>query len=187
MFGKSVKPPQPSGIWKAVTLPSSFPKTYTADVGDKTYRRSVYTFWKRGMPPPQMSLLNAPSRESCTARRERTNTPLQALVLRHELGFVESARGFAERLMSSDATFKEQLERAWLMLLARRPEAAEVAVMMDLRAERLEYFREHPEVCDTLVSLGQQPVNKALDKVELAALTEVCRVLFNLDETLTRN
>jgi len=62
MFGKSVKPPQPAGIWKAVTLPSSFPKTYAADVGEKTYRRSLYTFWKRGMPPPQMSLLNAPTR-----------------------------------------------------------------------------------------------------------------------------
>src|SRR5690606_22826392 len=95
MYGKSVKPPQPDGSWRAVTLPASFPRTYVADTGDQAPRRSLYTFWKRGMPPAQMSILNAPTRESCIARRERTNTPLQALLLLNESEYLKAARHLA--------------------------------------------------------------------------------------------
>ena len=90
MYGKSVKPPQPAGIWKAVTLPNSYPRIFKADEGESIYRRSVYTFWKRGSAPPQMTILNAPDREACIARRERTNTPLQALLLMNEPEYFKS-------------------------------------------------------------------------------------------------
>ena len=91
MGGKSVKPPQPEGLWKSVSLPSSYPNRYIPDTGDQIVRRSVYTFWKRGLPPPQMTILNAPTREDCTARRERTNTPLQALLLMNEQQYMKAA------------------------------------------------------------------------------------------------
>ncbi len=109
MFGKSVKPPQPAGLWKAVSMPSSYPRTYAPDSGDKMYRRSVYTFWKRGMPPPQMSILNAPGREECTARRERTNTPLQALLLLNEPEYLKAARKLAaQQVLVKTSTSKDQ-------------------------------------------------------------------------------
>ena len=95
MYGKSVKPPQPPGLWEAVSMAEPF--TYVADKGDKIYRRSIYTYWRRAIPPPQMTIMNAPSREFCTARRERTNTPLQALLLMNEMEFFKAAKSFATR------------------------------------------------------------------------------------------
>src|SRR5262249_12451510 len=96
--GPSVKPPQPSGLWEAVGFVGSNTANFSPDSGhDKVHRRSLYTFWKRPSPPPQMTTFDAPSRESCTARRERTNTPLQALLLMNEPQFVEAARGLGTR------------------------------------------------------------------------------------------
>ncbi|MYB01567.1 DUF1553 domain-containing protein, partial [Candidatus Poribacteria bacterium] len=96
--GPSVKPPQPDGLWKAVGFTGSNTDTFVKDTGaDKVYRRSLYTFWKRTAPPPQMNILDAPSREACTIRRERTNTPMQALMLMNDPQFFEAARAFAER------------------------------------------------------------------------------------------
>ena len=102
--GPSVKPPQPDGLWKAVGYSGSNTVKFSADTGDKIYRRSVYTFWKRTAPPPQMSTFDAPSRESCTTRRERTNTPLQALLLMNDTTFVESARLLAAPTLSEHGT-----------------------------------------------------------------------------------
>ena len=100
MYGRSVKPPQPAGLWETVSMPSSYPRVYEADTGDKIYRRSVYTFWKRGMPPPQMTILDAPSREACIARRERTNTPLQSLLLMNEPEYLKAARHLAHNTIA---------------------------------------------------------------------------------------
>src|SRR5260370_15518909 len=98
--GPSVKPPQPSGLWEAVAYTGSNTAKFKADTGcEKVHRRSMYTFWKRTAPPPQMTAFDAPSRESCTVRRERTNTPLQALLLLNETQYVEAARALAERTL----------------------------------------------------------------------------------------
>ncbi|MCA9031875.1 MAG: DUF1553 domain-containing protein, partial [Planctomycetaceae bacterium] len=107
LYGKSVKPPQPEGLWQAVSMPSSYPSAFAADSGDKIYRRSVYTFWKRGMPPPQMTILNAPSREECIARRERTNTPLQALLLLNETEYLKAARQLALNILTDSSISPE--------------------------------------------------------------------------------
>ena len=101
MYGKSVKPPQPEGLWKIVAMPSSYPREYKPDTGDQIYRRSIYTFWKRGLPPPQMTIFDAPNRDACIARRERTNTPLQALLLMNEEQYFAAARHFASQLIAS--------------------------------------------------------------------------------------
>jgi hypothetical protein len=184
--GPSVMVYQPEGLWLDLGDRDGFTRAHIVGDREDVHRRSMYVYAKRAMPNPVLSTFDTPSRDVCVVKRQSTNTPLQALVLRHELGFVESARVFAERLMTMDEAFEDQLQRAWLMLLSRRPEAAEIAVMRKLRADRLEYFGGHPQVRDALLALGKQPRNEELDELELAALTEVCRVLFNLDETVTR-
>lgn len=177
---------QPEGLWLDLGDRSGFTRAHVVGDSEDVHRRSMYVYAKRAMPNPVLSTFDTPSRDVCVVKRQSTNTPLQALVLRHEQGFVESARVFAERLMSLDEAFEDRLERAWLMLLSRRPAAFEVAVMQRLRADRLGYFRAHPDVRDRLLNLGKHPRNEALDELELASMTEVCRVLFNLDETVTR-
>ncbi|SVC05115.1 uncharacterized protein METZ01_LOCUS257969, partial [marine metagenome] len=109
--GPSVKPPQPDGLWYAVAITGSNTARFVKDEGaEKVHRRSLYTFWKRTSPPPQMNILDAPSREACTVRRERTNTPLQALMLMNDPQYVEAARAFAERVIKEGGqTEKEKL------------------------------------------------------------------------------
>src|SRR5690606_21289193 len=99
--GPSVKPYQPEGVWEAVAMPESNTRHYEADSGDALYRRSMYTFWKRAAPPATMDVLNAPSREVCSVKRERTNTPLQALATLNDPQFVEAARKLAEHALGA--------------------------------------------------------------------------------------
>ncbi|MHC4997004.1 MAG: PSD1 and planctomycete cytochrome C domain-containing protein, partial [Planctomycetota bacterium] len=108
MFGPSVKPPQPPGLWEMVSMAKPF--TYVADTDDQIYRRSLYTYWRRGMPPPQMTILNAPSREFCVARRERTNTPLQALLLMNEQEYFNAAKQTAKTLLEQDSPTRKKLK-----------------------------------------------------------------------------
>src|SRR5439155_24669738 len=118
--GPSVKPYQPEGVWEAVAMIGSNTRDYKRDAGDKLYRRSMYTFWKRGAPPASMDILNAPSREFCTVRRERTNTPLQALVTLNDPQFVEAARHLAElALTDGGARVQQRLDFLSRRLLAR--------------------------------------------------------------------
>ena len=107
--GPSVKPPQPSGLWEAVAYTDSNTAHFKADTGvEKIHRRSFYTFWKRTSPPPQMTTFDAPSREACQVRRERTNTPLQALLMMNEPQFIEAARGLAERTLRDGGKTTDQ-------------------------------------------------------------------------------
>ena len=127
MYGRSVKPPQPAGLWKSVALPgASKPDRFVADIGPSTVRRSVYTYWKRAYPPPTMSIFNAPNREVCTARRERTNTPLQALVLMNEEQFFRAARQLAVRTMNEGGDDRRRLNSAFQRLTARESTSAEL-------------------------------------------------------------
>ena len=129
LYGKSVKPPQPLGLWKAVVLPSSYPNRWVADTGDKIYRRSLYTFWKRGMPHPQMTILNAPTRESCVARRERTNTPLQALLLMNEQEYLKAARHLAQSVLKAEPN--ERIAIAFETITSRLPDDEEFKLLDD--------------------------------------------------------
>ncbi|YCM43821.1 PSD1 and planctomycete cytochrome C domain-containing protein [Verrucomicrobiaceae bacterium 227] len=138
MGGRSVKTPQPDGLWKMVALPSSFPNKFVPAADPETRRRSIYTFWKRGLAPPQMTIFDAPSRDSCIARRERTNTPLQALLLMNETEYFQAATHKAQQLLTEPGTEDEKLTRLHEEITAQLPSATILATLK----EGLTTFRE---------------------------------------------
>jgi hypothetical protein len=186
MYGKSVKPPQPAGLWKVVSMPSSYPRTYVADTGDKIYRRSIYTFWKRGMPPPQMTILDAPSREACIARRERTNTPLQALLLMNEREYLKAARHLAhERLADRALNPTERLAALYETITAKLPRADETRVFLKMLEDLETIYRDNSNLADQLCE-GVQ-LRKGISTSELAAWTMLVSTIYNLDITKNRD
>lgn len=184
MFGKSVKPPQPAGLWKSVSMPSSYPKEFEPDKGGNIYRRSVYTFWKRGMPPPQMTILNAPTREACIARRERTNTPLQALLLMNEQEFIKAARHLAHRLLTDVEEEGRRLTILYETITSRLPDAAEKKTLLDAYEDLLGIYEEDAALAKQLAQ-GMEPA-EGHSHAELAAWTMLATSLYNLDITKTR-
>jgi hypothetical protein len=186
--GPSVKPPQPAGLWEAVGYSGSNTVHFVADTGhEKVHRRSLYTFWKRTAPPPQMNAFDAPSRESCTVRRERTNTPLQALLLLNETQFVECARALAERtLREGGANVETRIAYLFKTATSRTPDAKEreelTAAYRDLEAE----YRRDQEAARKLVAVGEAKPDPKLDAAELAAWTMIANLVLNLDEVLNK-
>src|SRR5207342_3467092 len=126
--GPSVRPYQPEGVWEAVAMIGSDTRDYRKDSGDNLYRRSMYTFWKRAAPPASMEILNAPNRETCAVRRERTNTPLQALVTLNDVQFVEAARFLAQRALKEAGDDRGRIDFLTQRLIARNLRDAEYAV-----------------------------------------------------------
>lgn len=185
MYGKSVKPPQPADLWKTVSMVSSSTYSFKEDTGDKIYRRSFYTFWKRAMPPPQMTIFDAPTRESCTSRRERTNTPVQALLLMNESQYFEAARHFAQQLLAeSNQSDADRLRIAFESITSHLPDATEQADLQRGLEGFRTIYREDVEAAKALTS-DLTLTNDAL-RVDLAAFTMVVNSLFNLDAAKTR-
>ena len=185
--GKSVKPYQPAGLWKPVGFGGSNTATFVQDKGDKLFRRSMYTFWKRTVPPPAMATFDAPDRETCQVRRARTNTPLQALVLLNDVQYVEAARKFAEQVMMNGGTEPgARVVYAFRSVLSRLPTETEQQSLSNLYEEYLSGFRGDPEAATKLLAAGESSRNEELDSPELAAWSMVTHVLLNLSETVTR-
>ncbi|MBP87746.1 MAG: hypothetical protein CMJ64_13660 [Planctomycetaceae bacterium] len=185
--GPSVKPYQPPGIWYAVGYTDSNTAKFTRDNGDALYRRSMYTFWKRTAPPPTMSTLDAPSRENCTVRRSRTNTPLAALALMNDEQFVEASRAFAQRAMiEGGKTDEERATWAFRLALTRNPTDAELAVLMEVYRTTLAKYQADKEAATKLISIGESKPDENLDPSQLAAWTLVGNLILNLDETVTK-
>ena len=186
--GPSVKPPQPDGLWKAVGFTGSNTDTFVQDTGaDKVYRRSLYTFWKRTAPPPQMNILDAPSREACTIRRERTNTPMQALMLMNDPQFFEAARAFAERtLKEAGETPEERVAYLFEMATARLPKPVEEALLLKTFQAHYQELEADPEAAKALIAVGESAPDETLDAVEVAAWTMIANLILNLDEVLNK-
>lgn len=186
--GPSVKPPQPDGLWFAVGYSGSNTVRFKKDEGpEKVHRRSLYTFLKRTAPAPQMSTLDAPSRESCIVRRERTNSPMQALLLLNDPQYVECARGLATRcLKEGGATDVERAEWMLRQVVLRHPLRDEVAGLVSDQADYLAEFRAAPEQAAALIAIGELPPDPGLDPADLAAWTLVANTLMNLDEFLNK-
>jgi hypothetical protein len=183
MGGSSVKPYQPDGLWKDLAEVDE----YQQDHGEKLYRRSMYTFWKRTVAPPTMTTFDAPLRETCWVRVARTNTPLQALVLLNEPTFVEAARVLAERIMNEGgATVQERLALGFRMLEARRPRPNELEILRNHFERQLDRFRKDEDAAKAYLAIGESKANPRLPPVELAAYAATVGLMLNLDETVTK-
>ena len=185
MGGPGVKPYQPAGLWTEVGL-SGNPK-FVQDHGEKLYRRSLYTYWKRSAPPPTMQIFDAPTREKCTIRRARTNTPLQALVTLNDVQFVEAARNLAQRMMLEGGESPGQrVAFAYRLATAREPSGSESQALLDLFNTARDIYSHEQEAAKKLLSFGESKRDESLDAAEHAAWTIIASSILNLDETLTR-
>ena len=181
MYGKSVKPPQPDGLWKAVTM---IGERFKADTGDAIHRRSIYTYWKRGMPPPQMTIMNAPIRDACIARRERTNTPSQALLLLNETEYLKAARNLAQKVVTANKDATKRLEMAYETVTSKLPDEGERNILSKLIEDLQKRYRKNPALAEEICS--GIPLQDAHGKAELAGWTVLINTLYNLDITKTR-
>jgi hypothetical protein len=186
--GKGVKPYQPVNIWEPVGFVGSNTRMYQQDNGSALYRRSIYTFLKRTAPPPFMANFDAPNREQFCTKRERSNTPLQALQLMNDVQHVEAARAFAERILTEGGkTPAERITFAYRTVLSRLPEADELKIIEnELSAHRARYEKD-VEAAKKLIAHGESKPKADLAPAEVAAYTLVANMILNLDETLTRN
>jgi hypothetical protein len=185
--GPSVRPYQPDGVWEAVAMIGSNTRDYKRDTGESLYRRSVYTFWKRAAPPASLDILNAPSREVCTVRRERTDTPLQALVTLNDVQFVEAARRLAEHAIKEGGdTTEGRIDIMARRLLARSFRPQELKVVKANVEDLLAHYKANAADAKKLIAVGESKADPALDAAELAAWTMLANELFNLDEVLNK-
>lgn len=183
--GPGVKPYQPAGLWNEVSLSGNV--RFVQDHGDNLYRRSMYIYWKRSAPAPSMTIFDAPTREKCTLRRSRTNTPLQALVTLNDPQFVEAARVLATRAIRERQDLPERIVRAYRLATGVRPSDATLAVLQRAYADELRHFQAEPERAKKLLGIGEWKRDEKIDPAEHAAMTIVTSLILNLDETLTRS
>lgn len=183
--GRSVKPYQPAGLWEAVTLAT---ERYVPDHGDKLYRRSLYTYWKRSAPHPAMLTFDVPTREKCIGRRSRTNTPLQTLVTLNDPQFVEAARAFAQRIVTNGGTSsRERIQFAYAHALARPATEREVKLLESLLDSQRARFQADPKKAEALLKIGESPRDASIPAIDHAVWTVVASTLMNLDEFLMKN
>ncbi len=185
--GPSVRPYMPDGVWDETSKYGDL-RGYMPDSGEGLYRRSIYTIWKRTAAPPTMLLFDAPTREICTVKRSRTNTPLQALVLLNEVTFVEAARGLAQRMMLQGGdTPEKRIAYGYKRATATEVDAAGLKILLKGWQNRLAVYQAQPEAAQKLITQGASKPDATLNPAELAAYTTTAGVLLNLDRTVTRD
>ena len=186
--GPSVFPYQPDGLWKEMAYGDMFTaQVYRQGSGSDLYRRSMYTFWKRTIPPPSLAVFDAPDREKCIARRSRTNTPLQALVLMNDPTYVEASRALAETMLrEGGAVDRDRVRSGYARTLGRPPSELETQLLGQLARQQSDKFRNAPQQALDLLQVGESRADPSLDPSELAAWTVVASSILNLDETISK-
>ena len=187
--GPSVYPYHPKGLWMEINNRPGYSRAYPhTEDPSALYRRSMYTFWKRTVPPPSMAAFDAPEREFCMVQRSRTNTPLQAFILLHDPQFVEAARKLGERMLleSPAKDPASRLTHGFQLCFARKPEAKELNLLQNALKTQLASFQADPEAAQKLLAVGQSSPNDKIPPAELAAWSSVARILLNLSEFITR-
>ncbi|MCA9175313.1 MAG: PSD1 domain-containing protein [Planctomycetales bacterium] len=179
--GPPVRPYQPAGVWAEATFGK---KQYAMDAGEKLYRRSLYTFWRRIIGPTMF--FDAAKRQTCEVQPSLTNTPLHALTTLNDVGYVEAARALAARALKRPGTAEERIAWAFASATSRPPESRELSLLSRRLDEYVRRFREQPAAAEQLLAIGASPPDAALDAAEHAAFTTLCNTLLNLDETLVR-
>ena len=186
--GPSVSPYQPAGLWDDVAVGADYEGTvYKQDKGEGLYRRSMYTFWKRTCPPPGLNTFDAPEREVCTARRSRTNTPLQALVLLNDPTYIEASRRLAERVIHEGGpTAETRLTYAFRLAMSRKPSPQETQILLKTYHQRLAHYQQDNAGAKALISTGDSARDETIGENDLAAWTSVMSLILNLDEVITK-
>ena len=180
--GLPTKPYMPEDIWSSISN-----NKYEQDHGRNLYRRSLYTFWRRTIPPPTMVAFNAATRETCSVRADRTNTPMQALTLMNNTIFVESSRFLAERMLrESGESIDDRLSRGFRLITAREPRKDEQELLRRAYEDFLGRFRQEPKAAEQLLSVGEKQRSVQADCAEHAAMTMVASLILNLDESIVR-
>ena len=182
--GPSVHPYQPAGIWEALATRNAV--KYTQNHGDSLYRRSMYTIWKRSSPPPMMLNFDAAERHTCTVKRQKTSTPLQALVTLNDPQFLEAARVLAQRLLNGKYRDAELINNTFKAVISRPARPEELKLIQQLYAEELADFRKNPKRTKELLSVGEYPVDRKLNTNQLAAWTVVTSTIMNFDEAIVK-
>jgi hypothetical protein len=186
--GPSVRPYQPPGLWEQVALGGPYSsQTYVQSHGPDLYRRGLYVYWKRSLPYPALATFDAPSRESCTVSRPRTNTPLQALVLLNDPTYVEASRVLAQRVLREGGPDSlHRLTYAFRLCTGRVPESRELQILTRVLEGQLRIYRQDCQAALDLIGMGEAQRPAGMGISELAAWTAISNLLLNLDETITR-
>ncbi|RMG16037.1 MAG: DUF1553 domain-containing protein [Bacteroidetes bacterium] len=185
--GPSVKPYQPKGLWEAATSGRGILMKYIQDHGPDLYRRGMYTFIKRTVPPPVMLMFDASNRDQCEVRRPTTNTPLQALVMLNDPTVLEASRVLAERLLQDGSPVEEQITQAFRRIICRLPRQAELALLREYYASEYEAFAAAPAAAKSLIKVGEYPHAEIEDAAAVAALMQVIHTLYNMEEATTKS
>lgn len=181
--GRSVKPYQPAGYWKFLNFPT---RDWAHDRNDDQYRRGLYTYWQRSFLHPSLLAFDASTREECSVERPRSNTPQQALVLLNDPTYVEASRAFAERLLKIDSD-PGKLRAAFQFAVQRDPTGDEVNVLTALHQKHVDHYKGKVKEAEAFLRIGERPLLPNVHAADLAAWTNVTRVILNLHETITRN
>lgn len=186
--GPSVYPYHPEGLWLEINNRPNFSSPYPHQMDlSHHHRRTMYSFWKRTVTPPSAGILDAPSREYCVVSRSRTNTPLQAFVLMHDTQFVEAAIHLAARMIREGGnTMDEKIGLGFRLCTSRKPTSEEMNVLRTEYEARLKQYRDHPAASEKVLSVGLAPIDSSLEQSELAAMTQIARILLNLSEFITK-
>jgi hypothetical protein len=182
--GPSVKPYQPSGLWEEVSYNAE--DSYEESTGDGLWRRSLYTYIKRQVPPPSLLAFDGTTREKCTVQRARTNTPIQALILLNDPTYLEAARMLANNVLLAKASDDDRIAEIFRRILSRTPEPRESALLIDLLQRQRNHFQTDPTAADKLLQVGASQHDESLAPTELAAWTMTAHTIVNLDEAITR-
>ncbi|MCB1233294.1 MAG: DUF1553 domain-containing protein, partial [Verrucomicrobiae bacterium] len=186
--GKGVNPYQPPNIWEPVAFGGSNTRYYKQGTGDDLYRRSLYTFYKRTAPPPSMTTFDAPNREQSCSRRERSNTPLQALQLMNDVQHFEAARNLAQRVLKEGGDSPaDRIAWLWKVITAREPSQEEAAIVGDTLTQHLNRYESDEKAATETITYGESKADASLPPAELAAYTMVANLVMNLDEVITKN
>ncbi|RCH56051.1 hypothetical protein DJ568_04700 [Mucilaginibacter hurinus] len=184
--GPSVKPYQPPGLWEAATSGRGLLTDYVQDHDEKLYRRGMYTFIKRTVPPPSMGIFDASNRDQCEVKRSTTNTPLQALIMMNDPAVLEASRVLAVKLLNEKTTTKQKLIKAFRLIVCRTPNEKEIALLENYHINQQSELKNKKDKCKQLLNAGEYPLPKNADLGSVAAMMQTVNVIYNLEETITK-
>ncbi|MCP9745434.1 PSD1 and planctomycete cytochrome C domain-containing protein [Lacihabitans sp. CS3-21] len=184
--GPSIKPYQPKGLWEVATSGRGSLATYVQDHGKDLYRRGMYVFIKRTVPPPAMLIFDASNRDQCEVQRTRTNTPLQALAMLNDPHVLESSRVMAQEQLSKNISIDEAIKNGFRKIICRMPSKKELEILKNYYEEEKVFFKKQPLKIKSLQKIGEYEHKTVKDPVSLAALLQTFQMMFNMEETLIR-